>query len=393
MAQAAAAAQACAQCGACQAVCPLYRATRQEEVSARGKLRLIGAMAKGWLAPGRDLAKALDVCLLCGRCSQKCPNQTPATQAQRAAREVLAPLAGRLSAQALFVDDVLADKSRLEALAKAGRWLWPADAGLSLRLPGLEGLEKLPRPAARFFLQDAPKIIHGPKGRPTVAFFVGCLANYLRPELARQAVTLLARRFTVVIPPGQGCCGLMAHGAGHAAAARALVQAGMRAFAGADMVVTACASCAHAIASAWPELLDGPAAEQAQTLAGRVVEISGVLAEAGGVMAADPGRVAALHVPCHQSVGLADGPSPGRLLVAAGVELAAMDGHDQCCGGGGLFSLRRPALSRAVFAPRRQTLADSGARVLATSCSGCFVQWRRGLPAEVAVLHPVELLR
>ncbi len=61
----------CAQCGACVANCPVYRATGDETLSARGKfLTLKRALEKGEL----ELSKALPLyfCLRCGRCDEEC---------------------------------------------------------------------------------------------------------------------------------------------------------------------------------------------------------------------------------------------------------------------------------------------------------------------------------
>ena len=61
----------CAQCGACVARCPVYRATGDETLTARGKLLTIKkAMEKGEL----ELSKALPLyfCLRCGRCDEEC---------------------------------------------------------------------------------------------------------------------------------------------------------------------------------------------------------------------------------------------------------------------------------------------------------------------------------
>lgn len=61
----------CAQCGACVTNCPVYRATGDETLSARGKFFTIKkALEKGEL----KLSKALPLyfCLRCGRCDEEC---------------------------------------------------------------------------------------------------------------------------------------------------------------------------------------------------------------------------------------------------------------------------------------------------------------------------------
>ena len=61
----------CAQCGACVARCPVYRATGDETLTAKGKLLTIKkALEKGEL----ELSKAMPLyfCLHCGRCDEEC---------------------------------------------------------------------------------------------------------------------------------------------------------------------------------------------------------------------------------------------------------------------------------------------------------------------------------
>ena len=56
----------CSLCGKCKEVCPVYKATRKETVSPRGKAILIK----------KDiLDKTFYICTLCGACKEICPNK------------------------------------------------------------------------------------------------------------------------------------------------------------------------------------------------------------------------------------------------------------------------------------------------------------------------------
>ncbi|MBI5524490.1 MAG: (Fe-S)-binding protein [Desulfarculus sp.] len=386
------AARACIGCGACMQVCPVYRVGRREELSARGKLRLLQGLAQGPLPASRHLAEVLSRCLLCGRCSQHCPNQVPAMEGLRAGREVLASVAGAPLLTRLLLEEALPRPRRLNLLAMAGGLALPLLSGLRLKLGGLEPSACLPPLSQRPFLDTAPREVPGPAGSPRLGFFVGCVANYLRPGLARRALRLLRRVATVVIPP-QGCCGLAAVGAGLSATARDLLSANLRAFTQArvDKVVTACGSCAYALAKELPRLLDTP---QAQALAGSVLEISQVLVEHPRLLAGlgHERRPVAVHDPCHLKMGLKVHEEPRQMLRQSGLDLVEMESADACCGGGGLFAVNQPGHSQDILAPRLLDFERSGAGVLATSCGGCHLQWRGGLPAGRQVVHPLELL-
>jgi glycolate oxidase iron-sulfur subunit len=403
MQEACQAASSCVKCGTCMSVCPVYKAGRQEELAARGKLLLVRGLESGQLGYDRHLLETLGRCLLCGRCSEGCPSMVPAMEAIRASRQVLAQKTGLPMIKRLLLEKGLTQPSRLDGLARTGRLGQPlaglgqpAASGLSLRLPGLQGVEKLPRVASRFFLQDVPREIPGPKNSPRLGLFLGCVTNYMRPELGRRMLDLLSKRFTLVIPPEQGCCGLPALSAGLADSAASLARRNLRAFAGAnlDRVVTACGSCAYTLAREAPHLLTGIEYEQALALANKTVEVSQVLVDEPGLMSKlqPVGRSAAVHDPCHLKVGLGVSQEPREVLKAVGVDMVDMEGADECCGGGGLFSLNEPDLSQKIFAPRQQAFSESGAEVLATSCSGCFIQWRRGLDKSIKVVHPLELV-
>ena len=387
-------AETCTRCGSCMTVCPVYRAGRREELVARGKLNLIRAAAQGDLEPDRTLVQTLSRCLLCGRCSQNCPSEVAADQLIQAGRAALAQRLGAPFVKKLLLEKMLPHPQRLDMAARAGRLARaavPQSSGLNLRL--LEGVEKLPPPASRPFLHQAPRQVNGPKGAPRLALFVGCVGNYLRPELMQKALKLLSRRYTVLIPPDQGCCGLPAAAAGLDQVATQLARRNLASLTAcqADLVVTTCGSCLHALVELWPRFLPD---QKAGKLAGRAREISQLLAEQPGLTPhpGRPGGPVAVHDPCHLGAGLGITAEPRRVLESAGLDLVEMEGADLCCGGGGMFSLNEPELSQQVFQPRAQAFNQAGAAVLATSCSGCYIQWRRGLNKNIPVLHPIELL-
>ncbi len=395
--------QACVRCGACMQVCPVYRQGRREELVARGKLAILRGLEQGSLAADARTVELLGRCLLCGRCNANCPNQVPAREAFRAARVRLAAPDGRsgpgagAALERLLLTQALPNPRRMEILARSARAARPLAAlalpilsGLRLRLPALDFLAGLPAPAS--FHQQALRELAGPAGAPRLGLFVGCVANYLQPAQARAAMELLARVATVV-PLPQACCGLPAISAGLEDTARQLATTNLEHWraAGVDKLVTFCGSCAHALRHELPRLAP---AHDAQRLAASVLDISQVLAEhprrlVGLSRAQGP---VAVHDPCHLRLDLGVRDEPRAMLRAAGVELVEMEGADACCGGGGLFALHHPELSQGIFAPRRQALLASGAAVLATSCSGCQLQWRGGLAGARAVVHPLELI-
>jgi len=383
-------------------VCPVYRQGRREELVARGKLAILRGLDQGGLEPDARMAELLSRCLLCGRCNANCPNQVPAREAFRAARARMAAQTDQgpgAALERLVIAETLPHPRRLEFLARAAgaarplaNLALPLLSGLRLRLPGLAMAASLPPAGGAPFHQQAPAELAGPAGAQRLGLFVGCVANYLQPDQARTAMRLLALCANVVLLP-QACCGLPAISAGLEETARQLAHVNLEHWrqARVDKLVTFCGSCAYALRHELPRLASGRDAER---LAASVLDISQVLAErprrlAGLGQAIGP---VAVHEPCHLRLDLGVSEEPRAMLRAAGVELVEMAGADACCGGGGLFALHHPELSQGIFAPRREALLASGAATLATSCSGCQLQWRAGLAGARPVVHPLELL-
>lgn len=401
-----AASHRCALCGTCQKECPVYGARRREGLSARGRLRLLTARFEGYLDKNTEkaLAEAADQCMLCGRCSKNCPNDVPGMETFKAARAFFAETgvsAGMLSPRRLLLARMLPSPRLFRAmlaLCRSGKplldQLLTRFSGLSMLLPLLAGAEKLPPVASHAALFDVPDEVAGPAGAPRVALFSGCLGTWMRPGLLRATIRSLSRRFTVSIPKLQGCCGLPALSGGFPEAATLLMERNIEALmaARADLIVTPCASCAHTLAHETPGRVSPAMAEKAALLAPKVRELSLLMAEEPGLClpAGKNGSPVFVHVPCHLSVSFGVSCAPGDVLRRAGIDTFT-DGGEQCCGGGALVPQLNPGLSTDVFQRARAAFNRSGAAIVATECSGCFIQWTRCLPTA-RVLHPVELL-
>jgi len=80
----------CVKCGTCMAQCPVYAETLEEPLVARGKMGLIQAVGEGESELSKPLGKVLSQCLLCGTCSENCPNGIRADELIHEARSLLA---------------------------------------------------------------------------------------------------------------------------------------------------------------------------------------------------------------------------------------------------------------------------------------------------------------
>lgn len=235
-----------------------------------------------------------------------------------------------------------------------------------------------------------------------VALYVTCLVDLLRPEVGFAALRLLeGQGCTVLVPPGQTCCGQPAWSAGDRPLAAALAQKAVAELEGFDHIVLPSGSCADHIRNVYPELLAGdPAwAERARTVAGRTRELSDFLVNVLAVEAV-PGRFAGtvtVHDSCKGRRGLGIKAQPRRLLAkVAGLELREMAEAEECCGFGGAFAVDFPAISTAIVDRKCQAIAASDADAVVGGDLGCLLniegRLRRRGDEATRVLHIAEML-
>ena len=393
---------ACAKCGACSAVCPVYRVTGREYHTGRGKLHLLEKLDPATASAA--YAEILSRCLLCGACSAVCSRKIPVAAQLAAARAELNRSAGERALMRHLVGDLLARPRLLEILAPLARRFnsapIPADSGLNLRL----GLP--PQPPARPEKPGEPAMA---SSTTTPYLFAGCYGTYLDPAIGQAVQSLLGK--VGLEPPqratGWGCCGLAAHSAGRLNEARRLARRNIAAHPGPAPIVVSCASCAAHL-SHYPQLLadDEQWRPKAEEFAGRIKEFSLFLQEnsadrplspaSGQGPEAGPRLKILYHDPCHLRFMLPITKPPRELLAALPqIELVELPQGPRCCGHGGLFNLAHPADAEAILAELAAECRQSEAEIVTNTCSGCLLHWQKAAARQLVparVLHLAILL-
>ena len=389
----------CARCGACLSVCPVYEVTRHERLSPRGKYELIRGGTRGRITAREagGLFQTISACIQCGGCSSVCPSGVGVDEIVRSRRQEALPSGGLPWWLKAFFKEQEISRRILEALSVV-----PGTSGLVARLAGLltTGRAKdvnFPAVASVPALRD-PGLLHGgPGGRTRIFLFVGCVQNYLYPEIPRAIARWLGPGAWA--PEGQGCCGFPAFSAGDMDLARRLIKKNLQAFRHVQddtVVVTGCVTCASMIRR-WPEVIcrEDELFPVASRLAERVMEFTEAVvrlkALPGVSLDVPPGPVL-LHLPCHQRFGHASRKAPEALM--KGLFPGSWQGLEACCGHGGTFALSNPGLSKSIFEKRLRRLEDIRPGTLFTTCSGCLLMWRTMIPVERCrprVLHPAEM--
>jgi glycolate oxidase iron-sulfur subunit len=165
-----------------------------------------------------------------------------------------------------------------------------------------------------------------------------------------------------------------------------------------DAVVTECASCSSFLKK-YPVLLSQEPgfAEQAQRFSSQVKDISEFLFPLDlSFQRSDLAQEATFHDPCHLNRFQKIKSQPRELLKKVpGLHLVEMPEADWCCGGGAGLNLSNYDLSMKILQRKMNNVQKSKARVLITSCPGCYLQLRHGVEKNgmaVEVRYLTEIL-
>lgn len=236
--------------------------------------------------------------------------------------------------------------------------------------------------------------------RGPVALFVTCLVDTLRPKVGFAAARLLEDAGFEVIVPAQGCCGQPNYNSGDQAGARTIARATIRAFAGFPLVVAPSGSCAAMVRCHYPGLFVAESGDRraAEDLAARTYELTQFLHR----FAADsikPSRLAAaatFHDACSGLRELGIKHEPRELLAKVeALTIKEMRDPEACCGFGGAFCVKYPAISGRIVEEKAAQIEATGADAVIAGDVGCLLNiegriHRRG--GRVRALHTAEVL-
>ncbi|TAH45895.1 MAG: (Fe-S)-binding protein [Betaproteobacteria bacterium] len=246
-----------------------------------------------------------------------------------------------------------------------------------------------------------PQSASRPPSPPRVGLFVTCLVDAMRPSVGFAALKLLRDAgCRVEVPEAQTCCGQPAFNSGDTADTAVLARRFIEAFEPYDYVVAPSGSCVGMTRAHYVEALaDDPAwAERARRLADRTYELMSFLVD---VMHFTPAGVkldatVTYHDSCSGLRELGVYAQPRALLDSvSGLSLMPLEGNDVCCGFGGTFCVKYPAISNAVVAEKADAIDRSGARLLLGGDLGCLMNMagklkRKG--SRVRAFHAAEVL-
>jgi L-lactate dehydrogenase complex protein LldE len=230
-----------------------------------------------------------------------------------------------------------------------------------------------------------------------VQLFPTCLVNEIHPDVGMAVVRVLERLgFEVAVPTGLTCCGQPAYNAGFHAEARQVARHTLDVLAPTDgPIVVPSGSCGDMLVHQYAELFkdDAGDAQRARAVAARCREFSQFVVEHGGAdLAARLQSRIAYHPSCHLLRGLGVRTEPQTLIRAIdGAELVPVTEQEECCGFGGLFSIKNADISGSMLDRKLTALIASGADRVVSCDAGCLLHLAGGLHRRASTIRTQHL--
>lgn len=374
----------CIRCASCLNVCPAYELVGGQvfgSVYSGG----IGVLLTGFLNNYKNAEKIQELCLGCGKCLDYCPAgiDIPGLILKMRARireKYPPPFLHRL-----MMNRVLPHKKRLDASVKLAK---PASR-ISKRVPKLADT-----PFSKQIETIRQRLSAG-MTKGTVAFYYGCMIEYVYPQIGRAVVEVLNRASYRVTFPEQVCCGAPSIYTGLENSARDMAKAHLDSWRQGidhyDYIVTACPTCSVVLKKQWPRLLkDEPGlAARAEKVAHKTIDFIQLIDQLDSedpfledVLTGTKQRpiTVTYHDSCHLKWELHHQSASRRVLSSVpGVEWKELEESDRCCGFAGTYSVKLPEISKKLQEIKCENIMKSHANVVLTDCPGCLLTIRSAL--------------
>jgi len=234
-----------------------------------------------------------------------------------------------------------------------------------------------------------------------VRLFATCLAEEFYPSVIESAVLVLERLKLKVRPVRSAfCCAQAPFNEGLRDPAIDLARRFLKACKPGTPVVIPSGSCTSMVKVFYSDLLAAEPALAAKAVAIRpwLFEFSQFLVNVLKVkyVGARFDRTAVYHPACHLTRELRVVDEPRSLLGAVqDLRMVDFQNPEECCGFGGLFSIKLPHISAAMVEDKIVRIKESGATAVIANDCGCLMQiggalHRQGLKVET--FHLAEVL-
>ena len=234
-----------------------------------------------------------------------------------------------------------------------------------------------------------------------VNFFVTCLCDTVKADVAKKTVLLLEELgCEVIFPEQQGCCGQPSLNSGYIEKSKPAMKNLIQAMEINDYpIVTPAGSCGAAIKHYPDHFTDEPEWQaRAQKVADRLFELTQFIVKTLGIEnvgARLPGR-AVYHPSCSLIRKLGVREEPLRLLAnVEGLTLLPIANQETCCGFGGTFSIKMAEVSGEMVTEKVRHIIDADPDYLIGADISCLLNIGGRIHREgksIRVMHIAEVL-
>lgn len=381
----------CVKCGACANVCPIYGVVGGH-VFGHIYVGGIGLVLTPFFHGMENAEEILRLCIGCRKCNEACASKIDIEGLILDLRERLKKPFG----QKLLFGTMMKNRTLFHGALRAAYLAqkpFQGEGGRIRHLPLVMSSDAagktLPPIAEKPFRDMVGEGKSEGKGgkREKVAFFSGCLADFVYPGMCMDTKTALEKLgYEVTFPQKQACCGIPARYSGEAEVARDMARYNVEVLLedDADFVVAICPTCTMSLKHDFPKLLEQEPEQHAKALqlAQKVFNFSELAARKIEGREVEQSETVTYHDACHLKRGCGVYEEPRQVLKSlAGANVKEMADCDTCCGFGGSYSLKYPELSGELLKNKLENIRATGAPVVAVDCPGCKLQIEGGLDA------------
>ena len=236
---------------------------------------------------------------------------------------------------------------------------------------------------------------------PGVQLFHTCLINEFAPRVGFAVVRVLEHLgFTVHVPLNQTCCGQPGFNSGFHDAARVAARHTIALLEATEgPIIIPSGSCGDMLVHQFEVLFENDEAwrRRAHDVALRCREFSAFVAgHLGSASLGELKATVAYHPSCHLARGLGVDREPRDVINSiGGAQMCAVEAQDECCGFGGLFSIKHADISTRMLERKMRHVTASGAERLVSCDLGCLLHLHGGLHrnnSPIKVQHLAEFV-
>ena len=392
------------------AMCPSFRATRDEKDNPRGRANALRLAVSGQAGPParpdasplseRWLFDVMDLCLSCKACKTECPSNVDIAKLKAEFQnayyaEHRRPPGHRIAANVHHINrwgSAVGPVANWVNRRGAVRWLMELATGIDRR----RSLPELHWNHLRRWFRNRPRSTEQRGQR--VILFDDCFTTYNEPRIGRAAIEVLERAGYTVALAEPVCCGRALISKGYLTEARDLARQQLPGLAArvADgtPILGLEPSCLLTLADEWPELVPGADAERVAAAAHLADHWLAERVKAGDahLPLSESNAACTFHGHCHQRALVGVAGSAAALALVPGLAVTTLDAG--CCGMAGAFGFEREHYDLSVKIAGLQlipALNERPTEVVAATGTSCRHQIR-DLTGRMA-RHPMEVIR